>query len=158
MKKLIFSITFIISCCGYSTKILLPSNIKTIAIPVVNNLTIKPGLAELLTEQLITDFTKDRTLQIAQLDKADLILECKITNYEKTPQSYTADQEVTEWKITLTAEIMVENKTSAEPEILIKENVSVWIIYDASKEEDEGIQQAISKLSQEIIRKVTTSW
>ena len=154
---LTFVIVIIIACCGYSTRSILPSHLKSIAIPVVGNETIKPGLGELLTEQLSEDFTKDRNLKITTLDRANLVLECKITNYEKSPQSYTANQDVIAWKITLAAEINAEDKSKSES--LTKGNISTWITYDTKTEtEEQGIGKAIEKLSQEILKNVLTTW
>jgi predicted type IV restriction endonuclease len=157
-NKILFITILFLACCGYTTRAIIPSNIKTIAIPVVGNETIKPGLGELLTEQLTNDFTQDRSLKITNLDKANLVLECKIVNYEKSPQSYTSEQEVSVWKVTLGAEVSANNKTKPDAEALTAGNVSAWITYNAEKTEDEGINLAIEKLSQEILRKVLTAW
>jgi len=153
-----FLITFLFSCCGYTTHSILPSNIKTIAIPIATNQTIKPGLAEALTEQLISDFTQDRTLKIDNINRANIILDCTIKNYERSPQSYTANQEIIAWKVALEADINVKNSTKSESLSLFKGNISSWITYPADSTEDYGTNKAIGKLSQEILRKVLTSW
>ncbi len=158
--NLIFIIVILIACCGYSTRVLLPSHLKTIAIPVVGNETIKPGLGELLTDSLTSDFTNNRILKVTSIDKANLILECKITNYEKSAQSYTSEQAVSVWKITLSAEINAKDKTKSESDsvALTKGNVSTWITYPTDSTEDYGINKAVNRLSQEILTKVLTAW
>ncbi|MEO0092502.1 MAG: LPS assembly lipoprotein LptE [candidate division WOR-3 bacterium] len=157
MLKFWFIFILLLSCCGYSTKTIIPSHLKTVAIPVVGNETMKPGLDGLLTDQLISDFTKDRSLRITSLDKANLILNCKITNYDRSPQSYTSAQEVLVWKITLSAYVEAEDKV--ENTFIYQGDVSTFVTYDAQSEsEDTGIDRAIKKLSQEIIRKVLATW
>ena len=155
-KYFIYFIVLIISC-GYSTHSILPSNLKTIAIPVVSNQTIKPGLGDMLTSQLIDDFTADRNLKVTPIDKANIVLNCVVKNYEKTPQSYNADQTVIAYRITLTAGVVAtDNIKSAS---LWEGDISSWITYDAASEtEDIGIARAIEKLSQDILRKTLTAW
>jgi hypothetical protein len=159
-SKITLLVLLFIACCGYTTRMISTSKFKTIAIPVVNNATIKPGLSELLTEQLTDDFTKDRTLKITTIEKADLVLECKIINYEKSPQSYTSEQEISVWKITLGAEINSQDKIKPESDTLsaTKTNISSWVTYPSDSLEEYGINKAISKLSQDILRNVLTSW
>lgn len=156
-KRLPFIVLFLLSCCGYTTRSILPSNYKSIAIPVATNETIKPGLAEALTDSLIVAFTHDRTLKLENIDRADLILDCAIKNYERSPQSYTANQEVIAWKIVL--EVLAKTTERVNSEQIWQGNVSISITYDDKTEtEDQGIDKAIKKLSQEIVRKVLTSW
>ncbi|MCX7785811.1 MAG: LPS assembly lipoprotein LptE [candidate division WOR-3 bacterium] len=157
MFKFLAVMFLILSCCGYSTRTIVPSHLKTVAVPIVGNETMKPGLGDLLTDQLITDFNKERSLRVTSLDKANLILNCKITNYDRSPQSYTSSQEVLVWKITLSAYVEAEDKV--EDTFLYQGDVSTFITYDAQSEsEDIGIDRAIKKLSQEILRKVLTTW
>lgn len=158
-KHYYIALIFLFGCCGYSTRLGLPSQFKTIAIPVVGNQTIRPGLGDMLTNQLMDDFTKDRNLRIATIEKADIVLECKITNYERSPQSYTANQVVLTYKILLDASVKASDKTKPDTEALWDGKISAWITYDAQNEtEDQGIDKAIEKLSQEILRKVLTAW
>ncbi|MEO0074579.1 MAG: LptE family protein [candidate division WOR-3 bacterium] len=159
MNKLLYFIVLFLSCCGYSTRSTLPPQYKSIAIPLVGNQTVKPNLGELLTNQLIDDFTNDRTLVIVPNERANLILECRIINYERSPQSYTANQEVINYRITMSAFIDIIDKTKFSDESLYRGEVSSWITYDVSQEsEDDGINKVIKKLSLEILRKVLTAW
>jgi len=162
MSKNIFIVIILCGCCGYTTRSILPTNIKSIAIPVATNETVKPGLAEQLTDSLINGFTQDRTLKVTNIDRASIILECTIKNYERSPQSYTANQEVIAWKIIIEAAVKSTDRIKSEQ--LWQDNVSISVTYDDKTEdgikvtEDQGIDKAIKKLSQEILRKVLTSW
>lgn len=150
-------IFFLVNCCGYSTSALIAPHLKTIAIPLVENQTIRPGLGEALTDQLIKDFNKDRHLRVTNIENADVLLECLITNYNRLPQSYDADQNVYAYQITLDASSKCEDKVKSE--IIWEGPVSVWISYDPNSEtEDKGIEKAVVKLSLEILRKTLTSW
>lgn len=111
----------------------------------------------MLTSQLIDDFTQDRNLKVTPIDKANIVLNCAINNYEKTPQSYNADQTVIAYRITLTASVVAMDNTKSAS--LWEGDISSWITYDAASEtEDIGIARAIEKLSQDILRKTLTAW
>ena len=145
------------NCCGYSTNVLIAPHLKTIAIPLVGNQTIRPGLGEALTDSLISAFNKDRHLRVTNIDNANVVLTCQITSYDKAPQSYDASQNVFAYQITINASCQCEDKVKSET--IWEEAVSAWITYDPNKEtEDQGIDQAIAKLSTEILRRTLTSW
>jgi len=151
------SVLCFLSGCGYSTSALIAPHLKTIAIPLVENQTIRPGLGEALTEQLINDFTRDRHLRVTNNENANVILECRITNYNKAPQSYDAQQNVYAYQITIEANGKCEDKVKSET--IWEESVSAWITYDPNSESEEtGINKALAKLSSEIVRKTITSW
>lgn len=150
-------ILLFLSCCGYSIRSPIPPYLKSIAIPIPENRTVRPGLSELLTETLIQDFNRDGRLRIVKPERATLILYTTITNFEKSPQEYDASQNVYLWKITIEAQIDCEDRVKKST--YWKGPISAWIAYDPSKEsEDEGIKRAIEKLSEEITRRILTSW
>jgi hypothetical protein len=122
----------------------------------VKNETLRPGLDEALTQQLIQDFTRDGRLKIVEA-APDLILDCRITNFERTPHAYDAAQQVSTWKISITASVQCPNR--ARSETLWEGPVSIWVLYDAGSEtEADGLRKGIEKLSQEILDKTLTAW
>ena len=146
-----------LNCCGYSTNVLIAPHLKTIAIPLVENQTIRPGLGEALTDSLISTFNRDRHLRLTSIENAHVVLECRINNFSKTPQSYDAQQNVFAYQVTIDASGKCEDKVKSE--IIWEEPVSVWVTYDPNTEtEDKGIEKAIAKLASEILRKTLTSW
>jgi hypothetical protein len=157
ISSFISFIFFLLNCCGYSTSALIAPHLKTIAIPLVENQTIRPGLGEALTEQLINDFNKDRHLRVTNIENANVVLEFRVTGYNKTPQSYDAEQNVYAYQIMIDGSGKCEDKVKSE--IIWEEPVSAWITFDPNSEtEDKGIEKAIEKLSLEILRKTLTSW
>lgn len=143
--------------CGYSTSALIAPHLKTIAIPVVENQTLRPGLGEVLTDSLISAFTKDRHLRVTNIENANAVLECRITSYNKAPHAYDAQQNVYAYQITIDALCKCEDKVKSE--IIWEEPVSAWITYDPNSEDEEkGIERAIAKLASEIVRRTITSW
>ncbi len=144
-------------CCGYSARSLLPSYLKTVAIPLVANQTIRPRLGEQLTEQLIQKFNQDGHLRVTSGTQGDLVMECRITNFTKIPPAYDATQRVYAWRITIDAQVKCQDLVRYET--LWEGPVNGWVTYDPNTQtEDDGITGAIEKLSDEIIRKTITAW
>jgi hypothetical protein len=150
--------TLILGCCGYSTRLsLLRSNIKKLAIPLAENKTLKTGLEEILTNTLIETYRRDKRLEIASLEDADIIIHCQLTNYNKTPFSYDAAQNISVWKVTIDCTVQCEEKTKGSN--LWEDNFSTFGTYDPNSEtEEKAINQAMEKLSQDILNKTFSQW
>jgi hypothetical protein len=146
-----------LSCCGYSARALLPPHLKTIAVLPVENQTLKPGLDVLLTDSLIDAFRRDGNLRVVDLEKADVVLHCQLTGYDKTAQAYSSSQQVNTWRLSLGGKADAEDKIRSEK--LWEGSVSADINYDPnSQTEEAGIGLAISKLTADIVRRTLIAW
>jgi hypothetical protein len=154
--SLLFSL-LILGCCGYSVHALLPPHLKTIFVQPVENQTVKPNLEVRLTDLLIQGFAHDGSLRIADLKQANVVLQCKLDGYEKLPQTYGANQEITTWRVTLQAQVDAQDQVKSQP--LWSGSVPVTVNYDAATEtEDQGIERGLNKLSAEIVRRTLIAW
>lgn len=150
-------LAILLHCCGYSTRSLLPSYLKSIAIPQATNQTVRPQLGEQLTDRLIRDFNQDGHLRVVSGGQGNLVLDCQITNYSKIPPAYTANQQVLAWRITIDARIKCQDMVKYQT--LWEGAAQGWVTYDPnSQSEEDGIKGAIQKLSDEIVRKTITAW
>ncbi|MCS7258911.1 MAG: LPS assembly lipoprotein LptE [candidate division WOR-3 bacterium] len=150
---------FIIIGCGYSLKPPILSPYTSVASPVISNRTVKAGLEEILFDELVSCIKSESNLKIVPENKAQLIIECQITNYERTAQTYTADQEVYTYQISINASVTIKDNTTEESKVVYSGNLTGWATYNVNQEtEDIGIRKATKKLSQEIVKKVTVSW
>jgi hypothetical protein len=146
-----------LSCCGYSTRALLPGSIRTVAILPIENQTLKPGLELQLTDSLARGFQKDGNLRLADPERADLVLRCQVTGFRKDPQTYVSGQEVSTWQVGLSAQCEV--KQSSRDAKLWSGGVSVSASYDAvGQTEEQGIEAAVGKLADEIVRRTLLAW
>jgi hypothetical protein len=146
-----------LACCGYSVHALLPPHLKTIFVQPVENQTVQPNLDVQLTNLLIQGFARDGSLRIADLKQANILLQCKLNGYEKLPQTYGANQEITTWRVTLQAEVEAQDEVKSQT--LWSGSVPVTINYDAATQtEDQGIELGLEKLSSEIIRRTLIAW
>lgn len=152
-----FALLLLLGCCGYSVRALLPPNLKTVSVQPVENQTSRPGLDVQLTDLLIQGFTRDGSLRIADLEHADVVLNCKVNGYEKLPQAYDANQAIATWRVTLQAQADAQDRAKAQP--LWSGSVPVTVNYDAVTEtEEQGVSRALDRLSAELIRRTLIAW
>ncbi|OPX17502.1 hypothetical protein BXT86_06185 [candidate division WOR-3 bacterium 4484_100] len=156
MKRLYINLTILlfIACCGYSTRSLLPGYMQRIHIRLFENNTVKPGLDELATEEVINAFRNGSNLKIVDEASADLLLEGKVAQFNKEPHTYTANQEVIEYKITIGLTVRCVDRVKNS--IFWEGTVSDWALY--STDEDEGIKDAMKKTAEKLVTTILTNW
>lgn len=144
-------------CCGYSTRSLLPSHLKTVAVPPATNTTTQPGLAEALTDELTLAFTSDRTLRVTNAEAADLVVSVTVSSYTRTPSSYTGDQAVSAYELSVSAQVEARDQT--RDEVFYSGAASARVTYDPNaKTEEVAAAEAVKKLASEIVRQVQIAW
>jgi hypothetical protein len=147
-------------CCGYSTHSLLPSHLKTVAVPPATNTTTQPGLAEALTDSLTAAFTSDRTLRVTNTEAADLVVNTTVSSYNRTASSYSSEslqQTVSAYELTVSAQVDARDQTRNEQ--FYKGVASARVSYDPNAmTEEQAAGEAIKKLASEIVRQVQIAW
>jgi hypothetical protein len=144
-------------CCGYSTRSLLPSHLKTVAVPPATNTTTQPGLAEALTDSLTAAFASDRTLRVTNTEAADLVVSTTVSSYARTPSSYTGDQAVSAYELSVSAQVEARDQT--RDEVFYSGTASARVTYDPNaKTEEVAAAEAVKKLASEIVRQVQIAW
>ena len=157
MRGIVLASLLLASCCGYSTHSLLPSHLKTVAVPPATNTTTQPGLDQALTDSLTSAFASDRTLHVTNAEAADLVVNATLSNYSRTASSYTGDQAVSAYQLSLGAQVVARDRTRDEN--FYQGPVSVQLTYDPNtKTEEQAAAEGVKKLSSEIVRQVLTAW
>jgi hypothetical protein len=152
-----FILILIHSCCTYSFTGI-SAGIKSIAIPVVENESLKYGLEDTFTKAVTDGFIEDNRLKIADENSADAILLVTIKTYNRTPYSYDEAENVLEYKIIISASIILKKRESEE-EIFKAPNFSEWATYYPLTEvEEDGIDKVAKKSTEKILRSILESW
>lgn len=156
--QLIFVIGYLtfleISCCGYSTRSLLPSYIQTIHIKIFENKTVKAGLDERATNAVNEAFRSGSNLRIVDENRADIVIEGNVSGYSKDPYTYTADQTILQYKITIN--FTIRSVDRQRNEVFWEGVVSDWATYD--KDEEKGIDEALHKTAEKLVTTILTNW
>jgi outer membrane lipopolysaccharide assembly protein LptE/RlpB len=140
--------------CGYSTRSLMPQYLHKIYVNVFENRTLKPGLDETATDAVIEAFRSGSGLRIVDEGNADLVLTGGVTGYSKTPHTYTSDQTILEYKITIRYSVRCVDK--ARNEVFWEGDVSDWALYEI--DEEQAIIEAAKKTAERLVTNILTNW
>ncbi len=138
-----------------------PSHLKTIAIPIADDKSGsgEPGLRENLTNSLIQDFIDDNSLQVSNKTNANSLLECTITSLTDAPSIVSAGEQVTSRVITINVSAvykdLVKHKTVFEKTFSESSNYPTSA---NTTDRTNAINNAISKISQDILLDVVSGW
>lgn len=160
--RFIFSVAFFTvsnQCAHYSFSGSLEPHLKTIAVSPFENRTAEFGIAENLNEAVISEFTRDNTLKIADRNVANILMEGTLLQVEDRPGAFDESEKVQDMKVYLSVEIKCTDQVKGQ--ILWKERLTQWGSYDPARGADarlDGIAEAIEKLSQDILNKTVANW
>ena len=132
----------------------IPGHIKTVAVPLFEDTSAEIGIDQQLTDALIDAITQDNTLKIADVRRADAILRGKITSVSDRAGQYDSQENASDFRITLNIQVAFED--AAKRTVLWEETFSQWGSYDNNRED--GIQEAIEKLTTDIMNQTVSGW
>jgi hypothetical protein len=145
------------SCCTYSFTGI-TTGIKSIAIPTFENESLKYGLEETFTRAVTDAFIEDNRLKIENEKQADAILQVTIKGFERTPYSFDESENIMEYKISISANVLLVAKETEE-ELFKNANFSEWATYYPESEvEEDGIDKVAKKFSDKILQNILESW
>ena len=185
MKKIIKSYIFIsaifLQSCGfYSMAGSIPPHIKNIAIPLVENQTAEFAMAETVTDNLVSKFTKE-ILRVTSEKNADSMLNGIIMKVDDGPYTFSKEEAVTEYRFTVSMKLewvdMVNDK------VLLTKQYTGWGAYglsgdisadgidndgDGSIDGDDideigdprefATKVAVEKIAEDVLNDILTSW
>ncbi len=135
-----------------------PSHLKTIAVPLVADQTSEFGVRESLTDAIISEITEDNSMKITNESEANAILSGRIIALDDRADTFTADENVESYRVYITVEFEVQDRVKNTS--LWKEKWSQWGLYklNESPTREEGIQEAIEKIAEDILNKTVSGW
>ena len=150
----------LIGCAYYSFSGSSLTGIETVYVPIFGNTTSEFGLEEQLTDALIAAINRERNLSIGERDKADALLQGRITRIQDTPLTYTGTEQVTEYKVEIFVHVKFEDVKRGKT--ILEADFSAWGDYPypetADKNRQTGMQLALSKIAEDIINKAISGW
>ncbi len=148
--------------CPYSfTGASVPPHLKTIAIPIVEDQSGfgDPTLRDLFSRQLVERFISDNTLQTTERATADAILEGIILAVNDAPIVVQGGEQVARRRITVTVRMRFQD-VKMRRQVWEKE-FSNWGDYDSGgglTRRNEGIAEAVRKLTEDILNETVAGW
>ncbi|MBU1061569.1 MAG: hypothetical protein KJ957_03525 [Candidatus Omnitrophica bacterium] len=167
-------IVFILPGCGYTTKAVLPDDIKSIHVETFrNNIEItkevsakdkyeiyRPNLETDLRDRIVERFFLDGHLKIQSNDFANAVLEGEIIQYRKDPLRYQ-NKDVEEYRISLVCDVKL--RSSVDSEILFEEenvigDTTYFTTGSLQKTETEALNDAMQDLARRIVNRIVENW
>ncbi len=162
VSALVLAGAVLLSGCPYSfTGASVPAHLKTIAIPLIDDQSGfgAAGLREKFTTALTNLFINDNTLTVSDRSTADAILEGAITSVRDAPSVVGQGEQVRQRRVTVTAKFVLKDMKLRRT--MWEKTFSNWGDYDSGggpSQQDSGIQDAIGKLSEDVLLETVSGW
>ncbi|MDF1543688.1 MAG: LPS assembly lipoprotein LptE [bacterium] len=147
-----------LSGCGvYSFNPRGKASFESISVQRFDNQTVEYGLSDRITDEIIDAFIADGTFKVLPESGAEAILVGTLTRYDRRPNTYDQNDQVTQYRVEM--DFLITMKNPADGSDIWSERLNPIGIYDIDDEtEEEGQQRAIALLIENIINKSTKSW
>jgi len=148
--------------CPYTfTGASVPSHLKTIAIPLVEDQSGlgEPNLREQFTTALTNLFINDNSLQIADRNTADSILEGVILPVTDAPSVVQPGEQVSKRRITMSVRVVYQDMKLRKK--VWEKTFSNWGDYDSGgglSQRQAGLQEAMRKITEDILLDTVSGW
>jgi hypothetical protein len=148
--------------CPYSfTGASVPPHLKTIAIPIVDDQSGygDPTLRDTFSQQLLNRFVNDNTLQPADRNSADSILEGVITSVKDAPAVVEGGDQVSKRRITVTAHVTFRDLKLRKK--VWEKDFTQWGDYSSGgglTQRNDGIAEAVRKITEDILNETVAGW
>jgi hypothetical protein len=150
------------SGCTYSfTGASVPPHLKTIAIPAVDDQSGfgDPNLRELFTRALTQQFTSDNTLELGERNTADCVLEGVLTDVRDMPAVLEQGESVSQRRISVSVRMTFQDLKLRKK--VWEKTFSQYSNYSsggANAKRDDGIREAVRKLTEDILNETVAGW
>jgi outer membrane lipopolysaccharide assembly protein LptE/RlpB len=95
--------------CGYSVRGHLPDDVRTVAVPILANRTLKPAVETEMTRALADAFATDGRLKVVSRDTADTLLEGEVTSYELVSIAFDPEANVRLYRLVVTLNVRLRD-------------------------------------------------
>lgn len=160
----VLSLLFIfgIAGCGYhfigqESEVL--SGIHSIAIPYFANKSFEAGLERYLTEALVDEFVKSRTISIVDEGEADAVIRGQIENFREAVISYDKNDRALEYRTLMTLDVTLEKRDTGK---VLWRNKEIFHFEDYRVSSEIAVteankEQAINKIAIEMAERIHDS-
>mgnify|MGYP003392801586 CR=1 FL=1 len=170
-----FAAIFFIAGCGYTTKSLLPSNLKTIYVDnLVNKIKVTdessdarmyrgyhPGMELDATRTIRDKYLSDGSLKIADQGTADLVLTGELVDFRNEALRYSRNNDIEEYRIRIVVNLEMRNASNGKVRWTEK-NFAGESLYRTSgpfaKSETAAMQEANDDLARRVVERTIEEW
>jgi hypothetical protein len=154
-------LTTLVGCVYSFTGASVPAHLKTIGIPLVDDQSGfgEPGLREEFTQELTNLFISDNSLQVTDRSSADALLVGAIASISDAPSVVQQGEQVSKRRITVTVKYTFQDMKLRRK--VWEKNFSNWGDYDSGgglSQRKVGLQEAIRKITEDILLETVSGW
>lgn len=159
----LLGIACLAGCAHYQLGSTLPPDIKSVYIPVFQNKTGEPDVERETTRAAIQEFQNDGTLRVAPEERADLLLEVTVVEYQMKPIRYERTRTTTaeEFRMRLVADIVARRASDGTVFIArkgLEGDTTFPIATDMRSAKLEALPDAAADLAHEIVEALVEAW
>ena len=157
--------------CGYSVRSANLGSIRTIHIAPFKNKILYgtettrniyiPLLEVKLTNSVTDRFLFDGGLRIADKDKADLVLQGELINFQRDALRYTENNDVEEYRITITISMALWDNAKQKPrwsESSFSGDTTYFTTGALAKSESVAIEDALKDIARRVVERTIEDW
>ena len=130
--------------------------INSIAIPVFDDVSSEFQIREKITSSVIEKFIIDNNLKVVSLEEADSILKGTIEKVEDNPVSLSADETAKAFELYVYLKLEYQDRKSKK--IIFQKNLRGRGTYSDPSQRDDGINEAVDKISTDILNLIISGW
>ena len=161
-KNILPFILLFTGCLNYSFTGSLPSHVNRIAVPLFENNTSFSGVNQELTNKVVDQFINDNTLEVTSESKADIILSGTIGSIIQRPAILSSGEQaetVEAYQMVVNVKVKCEDINTNK--ILWERTISQFGDMSGTgsvDEQDEAINEALNKITQDILNNTLGYW
>jgi outer membrane lipopolysaccharide assembly protein LptE/RlpB len=110
----VLALAVLVGGCGYTVGGTLPSDIKTISVPIFQNLTREPGVEGLVTRAVVEAFSTNGRLKIASSADADAILDGEVIGYNVSIIAFDKNSNARQYRLSVTVNLQLRDRRKNE--------------------------------------------
>lgn len=163
-----------LSGCGYTTKTLLPENVKSVNVmPVANAIVLseeitdktpfrvyRPGVEVELTNAIINRYLFDGTLKVASPEKADAVLETSLVDYRRDALRYSDGEDIQEYRLSIVIDAKMTQKSDGK--VLwtkrIVGDTTFFLAGSRAVTEDQAASRAVEDVARRVVEATIEYW
>ena len=159
--KLDYLITFFIfviciRCSNYSFSGSMSPGINSIAIPIFDDVSSEFQIREKITNSVIQKFIIDNNLKVVSLEEANSILKGTIVKVEDNPVSLRPNESASAFELYIYVKLDYIDQKSKK--IIFQKNLRGRGTYSNPSQRDDGINEAVDKISTDILNLIVSGW
>lgn len=154
--------------CGYTQKVTLPGDLKTIHVNTFQNKVLlgnvyayEPGLEIKITNAVIRRFHVDGNLKVVPREKADAILEGELIALDQEGLRFTGLERIEEYRVYVVVGLQLRDQKTGKvlwTEPNFSGDASYFVLGPRAISRGEAVERATERLARNVVDRVVEDW